>query len=209
MAHRTNLAILGALGLCAAALVVLDGELGVPVAMLRWPVIFGVLTLGAHQLLDLWLWRLIPSIRRPVLRGTWKATLRSNWTDPTTGQQLGDIEAYVTVRQTLTSLHMRLMTTESVSRVLVADIHESAPDRFTLTGVYQSVPRAGDQRGSRIASDPHRGIIMLTLTSRRPASIQGHYFTDRDTQGQISLSGHKAACIESFQRARRLLRAAA
>lgn len=210
MSQRFVLATLLVLSLFGGLLLVLDGDLGVPVALLRWPVLLGAVSIGAHQILHLWLWRLIPSIRRPVLSGTWRATIRSNWTDPTTGQTLGDIEAYVTVRQTLTTLSLRLMTTESVSHVLVADIHEIAPNRFNLTGVYQNTPRGSNAHGTaRLHGDAHRGVIMLTVTGRRPKSVQGRYYTDRDTQGEIELSGHRSARIESFQRARRVLRAAA
>jgi hypothetical protein len=67
---------------------------------------------------ELWLWKL-PFlhgwlVKRPVLTGTWRAELRSNWKDAG-GVSIPPIEAYVVVRQTLLNLSLRLLTKESTS----------------------------------------------------------------------------------------------
>src|SRR3954454_21914926 len=68
-------------------------------------------------LFDLWLWKL-PFlhrwfVKRPVIDGTWKVELRSNWTNPQTGRGVPPVEGYMVVRQTFSTLSMRLMTEES------------------------------------------------------------------------------------------------
>ena len=53
---------------------------------------------------DLFLWRIrvLSSwfVKRPVLNGTWRAELRSDWRDPKTGEIIGPISAFMVVRQT-------------------------------------------------------------------------------------------------------------
>src|SRR5437867_3924053 len=66
---------------------------------------------------DLWLWKL-PFlhdwfVKRPVIDGTWKVELRSNWKGPSgSGTILSPIEGYMVVRQTFSTLSMRLLTAE-------------------------------------------------------------------------------------------------
>src|SRR5262249_31660926 len=55
---------------------------------------------------DLWLWkfRLLHGwfVKRPVIDGTWKAELKTNWS-PSQGQEERPIEGYMVVRQTFSS----------------------------------------------------------------------------------------------------------
>ena len=70
---------------------------------------------------DLWLWKL-PFlhdwfVKRPVIDGTWKVELRSNWKDlAARGETFAPIEGYMVVRQTFSTLSMRLLTAESQIR---------------------------------------------------------------------------------------------
>src|SRR5690348_6363139 len=80
-------------------------------------------------------------VNRPDLRGSWKAVLHSDWVDPKTHQRIAPIEAYMIVRQTLTSLSMRLFTEKSRS-LTVAHAIESEPDGlFCLSAVYRNSPQ--------------------------------------------------------------------
>ena len=68
-------------------------------------------------LFDNWIWRW-PFlhgwfVRRPDVRGTWKLNLESDWTDPKTGQPAQSVEGYVSIRQTYSTLAVRVMTRES------------------------------------------------------------------------------------------------
>ena len=83
---------------------------------------------GSIILFDKLLWR-IPwwrpwFIRRPVLAGTWKATLLSNYVDQTTGKKVPPIEGFWVVRQNFSSISIRLFTKKSASFSLVAEIVE-------------------------------------------------------------------------------------
>ena len=71
---------------------------------------------------DLWLWK-IPLlhgwfVKRPVIDGTWKVEIRSNWKNPATGARIGPVEGYMVIRQTFSTLSLRLLTEESSSELV-------------------------------------------------------------------------------------------
>jgi hypothetical protein len=71
----------------------------------------------------LWSWKIFRPwlTTRPDLRGTWKGNLVSNWVDPITRQGRGEIEAYLVIRQTFSTVDARLHTAESFAVSLSAD----------------------------------------------------------------------------------------
>src|ERR1700686_4575325 len=78
--------------------------------------------LYAVMAFDLWLWK-IPLlhgwfVKRPVIDGTWSVEIRSNWKDPATGKAPLPIEGYMVVRQTFSTLSLRLLTEESSSELV-------------------------------------------------------------------------------------------
>src|SRR4051812_17596468 len=79
---------------------------------------------------DLWLWKLPLLhdwfVKRPVIDGTWAVQIRSNWIDPQTQATIPPIEAYMVVRQTLSTLSMRLFTSQSHSELVGTEIVCSA-----------------------------------------------------------------------------------
>src|SRR6266480_4749354 len=95
-------------------LLLLDG-VGVQLGWLRHlSTVAGIVALGVSAF-DLYLWRL-PILRGwfvkvPSVRGTWRATLRSsfNSTDAAAGSR---IEAFAVIKQTYSSLILRLYTAE-------------------------------------------------------------------------------------------------
>jgi hypothetical protein len=137
-------------------------------------------------------------VKRPNLRGTWALTLHSDWVDSATGHGRGPIEAYVVIRQTYSSISLRLMTAESESKMLGTDIVEFPDGRYVVTGVYQNLPRLSLQHRSRT----HNGAILLNVRGAPPESIDGTYWTDRKTQGEIMSTVHVKAVTDTFAKAR-------
>src|SRR5690242_5169784 len=63
---------------------------------------------------DVWLWKL-PFlhgwfVKRPVIDGTWKVEIRSNWTNPATGAVIPPVQGFMVARQTFSTLSLRLLT---------------------------------------------------------------------------------------------------
>ena len=86
---------------------------------------------------ELWLWKL-PFlhgwlVKRPVLTGTWRAELRSNWKDPT-GAVMPPVEGYVVIRQTFLNLSLRLLTKESSSHLVGTEIVCSVDGLYCVSG---------------------------------------------------------------------------
>jgi hypothetical protein len=164
-------------------------------------VLYGSLLLFA---LYIWPWPLFRGwlVKRPDLRGSWKATLHSDWIDPKTGQKGPPIEAYMIVRQTLSTLSMRLFT-EKARSVLVAHAIEPEPDGlFSLSAVYRNSPKIEFQGAE---SAIHHGALLMEVHEIRPQRMEGHYWTDRGTRGTIELERKSPLHYSSFEDAKRAL----
>lgn len=165
-------------------------------------VVYGVVLLFAFYV---WPFRLFRGwlVKRPDLRGSWKATLHSDWKDPDTGQKVPPIEAYMVVRQTLTNLSMRLFTEKSRS-VLIAHAIEPEPDGlFGLSAVYRNSPKI-EYQGTQSAI--HHGALLIEVHEVVPQRLEGHYWTDRGTRGTIELERKSTAHFSSFEEAQRALK---
>lgn len=149
---------------------------------------------------DRWLWR-IPVVARvlrcPVLRGTWKGQLRSTWKDPRTRQSIEPIDVFLVVHQTYSTVSVRLVTAESSSRSLVASLQTPRDDVPTLSSTYQNVPDLLRQDHSRI----HHGALMLDVQGQPANRLEGCYWTDRDTKGELVLGSRSREIYTSFEEA--------
>jgi hypothetical protein len=177
--------IIFVVGVVWLALLALDGV----VIELQWlrhgatvvPVL--LVALGAF---DNWLWkaRCLNGwfTKRPVLCGTWQVTLQTEWVNAKTGERPGPIDCYMVIRQTFSSLSMRLMTPESVSWLIAHNIVRSNDGTFQVAGVYMNKPDLS-LRGER--SEIHYGALLLDVQGQPPSSLSGHYWTDRQTRGKM------------------------
>lgn len=133
-----------------------------------------------------WKWRILPRslVKRPDISGTWSVTLRSSWVDPNTGNVIDEIRAYLVVKQTFTSIDLRLLTTESTSRQLAAQLVRLDDDEFSLAAVYRNEPKLVIRHRSAI----HFGALVLPIPNPVPDTLVGEYWTDRrptPTSGEL------------------------
>lgn len=146
------------------------------------------------------LWR-IPLVarlfHRPVLRGTWRGEMRSTWIDPATGEGVAPIPIFLAIRQTYSTIAMRMMTEESSSRSLVASLEAPRDDVARASSTYQNIPRLLIQGRSRI----HHGALMLEVQGTRADRLSGSYWTDRDTKGEVVLGARLPKIYTSFDEA--------
>lgn len=145
-----------------------------------------------------WAWAIFRGwyVKRPNLRGTWKVEIVSDYVDPKTGQSIAPITAYMAVRQTLTTLHMRLMTKESKSQLIAHSITLEEDQIYRVAGVYRNEPKI-ELQGDR--SEIHYGSLLLEVHGEPPQFLEGHYWTDRKTRGSIRLTDRKKKLFESFE----------
>ncbi len=200
MQDRHTLATLIGAFSFAVAMHLIPADTAIPVAWVRVIAWAAFAALLAWTVFDLWGWRLRPILRtwieRPDLHGTWRATIRSNWTDPTTGKRLDAIEAYMVIRQSYRSIRLQLMTAESVSEVLEASVLRAGNDRYRIAAIYRSSPTRAPR-----SDEQHVGTLMLDVPGKRPKILLGHYATDRRTEGTIELRGRTRRLLRSFREA--------
>ncbi len=150
---------------------------------------------------DRWLWR-IPFVarllRHPVLLGTWRGNLVSNWIEPSSDEEVVPIEVFLVIRQTYSTLSLRLMTSESSSRSLVVSLDAPRDDIARVSSTYQNMPRLLVQDRSRI----HHGALMLDVEGLPANRLIGSYWTDRDTKGELSFNARLPKVSTSFDEAR-------
>ena len=142
----------------------------------------------------IWAWPILQGwfVDRPDIRGTWEAELKSTYIDPVTNQITAPITCYVTVRQTLNTLSFRLMSDKSNSKILAHTFIKSEDGTYQMAGVYINTPKF-EQRS--ILSQIHYGSVFLQINGAQPTSLEGHYWTDRNTCGSLTLTKkHNIVC---------------
>lgn len=138
---------------------------------------------------DLWLWRL-PGVqgltRRPDLRGLWSVRLTPHpGSIIPEGGKRGSISAFLEIKQSFWTVHLRLYTDQSASSSNPTNwlpSSESAVENLTFT--YENTPRVNEApRSTRSV-----GTCKLVPTSLKPSEVEGSYFTDRFTKGDMALN---------------------
>ncbi len=150
---------------------------------------------------DAWAWTLpgVSSVlKRPDLRGTWAGQITPP--DAITRQPTAPIEAYAVVRQTYTTIHMRLFTAESESVTLAAELVEDADGEQVFANVYRNEPR----RAVADRSAMHHGGTRLRVVGADGAVLAGSYWTDRWTCGEVSLQRREREHATDFASAKAL-----
>ncbi len=147
---------------------------------------------------DRWAWKFgifkYWLVRRPLIDGTWKGQLTSNY--KTKDQPYGmEIEVIVVIRQLYSDVSVRMYTKESSSRSSANSIEENDEGMFCLSYIYQNDP-ATLLRGER--SEIHYGATVLHFCGLRPTEGAGEYWTGRLTKGAIKLSRHSSIRVSSF-----------
>lgn len=150
----------------------------------------------------LWSWRVFKGwyVKCPDLRGTWRVVLKSSWINHNTGKTISPIHGYVVINQTLTTLSFRLMTKESKSSLVAYNIdQQSCENIYKIFGVYRNEPQIS-LRGVR--SEIHYGAFSLEAHGNPIDKLQGNYWTDRATKGEMSLTNRISKRFNSFDEAK-------
>lgn len=169
-----------------------------------FPTVVGVLSI-LLGLFDKWLWR-IPwlhpwFVSTPNVRGTWQGEIIPSGMDLETDQPYRSIRGYLVIRQTYSSISIRLITQESSSELLAGSIAESIDKLYTIFGTYRNTPRLKRRDESPI----HYGGLFLDVRGVPADSLDGQYWTDRSTRGELHFHKRDKAIIQSFEQANDLI----
>jgi hypothetical protein len=145
---------------------------------------------------DYILWRWLPCAltRRPVLRGTWKATLEYHWPED---QPSKTKDAYIVIRQTYSTISVGMLFDISESHSTSAAIVERNGRRF-LSFSYWSAASTTEREGN----PPHRGAAELGISMKPRMLLEGDYWTERKTIGRIRSAGRSRHIFDDFESAK-------
>jgi hypothetical protein len=145
-----------------------------------------------------WKWPLINGylVRRPVLDGTWRTDLLSSFRDEEGNRVRKTV--FIVVQQTLLTMSLRMYTDKARSFSIAESIRQSnIDDLFEVAVVYQNVPNIAYRQG-RDDSQIHFGALHLTDVPAKPKTAAGPYWTDRNTNGELTLLQRKKVRISSY-----------
>lgn len=158
---------------------------------LEWATYLGItmtLVSGVLFIFDRWFWRfpLLQGwfVKRPHLWGTWSVTFATQWKDPETGRQREPVSGTFEIRQSFSSLHVRMQSDQSNGDLLCANILNIDDGRFRLAGIYRNEPKLNERQKSGI----HYGTFLLDIEGNpnSPTGMRGNYWTDRETKGEMN-----------------------
>jgi hypothetical protein len=180
---------------------------GQPDTASEWlaPIGPAVATAGAGLwLFDRYAWRwwgVHPLHARPILHGTWQGELVSDWVNETGERIPPDPNVFLVVRQRFWHVSVRLLTKESASVSTLADFKTDGDGVHQLVYVYGNTPRPEVRDRSKL----HCGAVVLTAPRDAGHGIEGYYFTDRKTVGEMRFDRRFSELVESYSAALRLL----
>jgi hypothetical protein len=131
-----------------------------------------------------WMWKwkifypwLVPF---PNLSGEWTGTIKSNWKEKT----LDPIPIRLTIRQTFFNIQVKIKTAESRSYSVSSSFDIDFDRGFQqLFYSYLNTPKSGVRERSEI----HYGSTVLNFEGFTVRKMEGEYWTDRETTGEIEV----------------------
>ncbi|WP_257034458.1 hypothetical protein [Streptomyces sp. 1222.2] len=131
----------------------------------------------------IWKWKLIRYFTgTPLIAGTWRGELISSYIRPD-GAPVPPIPTALHISQTSSKVTVTLFTGESKSVSEHAKLIHDPDGRWRLSWQYVNTPRPG----VRDRSERHRGAAEVYIGSQPGEGLEGSYFTDRQTDGELHL----------------------
>ena len=153
-------------------------------------------------LFDRYIWKIWPVyklVRHPDLNGTWRVSLQSSYKVPGSEDPGAAVDGFAVVRQTFSYMSIRLMTEHAESSLVASSFDIQADGTTFVYGAYQSDPSIHLRSG---ISEIHYGSFRYKVIGRPPIQVNGHYWTDRNTNGSISLTDRKNVFFDGYIEAR-------
>ena len=121
-------------------------------------------------------------IQVPDLSGEWKGEMKSSWRNEK-GELIDPISTTVIISQSLFHINVRVETKEMKSNSSAASLDIDSDRGYkNLWYSYRSTPRAEVRGRSQI----HYGSVVLSISDDN-STLDGHYWTDRQTIGDMNL----------------------
>jgi len=129
----------------------------------------------------IWKWKAVRYFTGvPLIAGTWRGELISSYIRPD-GTPVAPILTALHISQTASKVTATLFTGESESFSEHAKLIHDPDGRWRLSWQYVNTPRPG----VRDRSERHRGAAEAFIGSQPGEGLEGSYFTDRRTDGEL------------------------
>lgn len=129
----------------------------------------------------IWKWKPVRYMMGvPLIAGTWRGELLSSYVR-TDGTSVPPIPAVIYVSQSASKWTVTLFTGESKSISEQAKLIHDPDGRWRLTWQYVNIPRPT----VRDRSERHKGAAEVYIGSQPGEGLEGAYFTDRRTDGEL------------------------
>jgi hypothetical protein len=129
-----------------------------------------------------WKWKIFYPwlVPFPNLSGEWDGKLKPNWKE----QSLEPILAEIYITQTFFNVQVKIKTNESRSHSIGASFDiEKDRGLEQLIYSYTNTPKPSVRDRSEI----HYGSTLLTFEGFKVSEMEGQYWTDRETTGEIKM----------------------
>lgn len=133
-----------------------------------------------------WKWKLFRGwlVPFPDLSGNWQGQAIPKNINPNTGQSYEPVDLRATIKQTFLAIHVRIYSQEMESNSYSASFKlDGETDEKRLCYSYLSKPRANIRDRSPI----HDGTALLTIKGDEENGLEGEYWTNRATTGELYL----------------------
>lgn len=141
---------------------------------------------------DKWLWRW-PLLRRlhgrPVLHGTWRTELRTDYE----GRRDEVIECYLVIDQTFSRICARMLFDRSRSASMSGDLVRE-DGRRAFYYVFRSEKHATEPS----TNPPSRGAADLTVAMKPTPHLEGDYWMLVGTKGRVTTTGYSHTIFDTF-----------
>lgn len=131
----------------------------------------------------------------PDLNGSWSGFIYSDWRNPDTGEKPPPIPVMLTVNQSFFHVHCMMRTSEmessSYSEGFLID-----PDRQVKNVAYSYTSKPRLSLSER--SVPHDGTAIFRIIENPKQKLEGRYWTERLTKGEIVLEYHSKEILEEL-----------
>lgn len=131
----------------------------------------------------------------PDINGTWMGNIFSDWINPETGGKPNPIPVMLTINQSFFHvscvMHTGEMKSYSYSEGFTIDVDRQLKQ---LSYSYTSKPRASLSERSSM----HDGTAVFQIVEKPNRKLEGRYWTERMTKGEIILDFHSKEILEEI-----------
>lgn len=131
----------------------------------------------------------------PNLNGTWLGSIYSDWVNPETGAKPEPIPVMLTINQSFFHVSC-VMHTEEMRSNSYAEGFMIDSDRQIKQIAYSYTSRPRLSLTER--SIPHDGTSVFQIIEKPALKLNGRYWTERLTKGEISLEFHSKELLEEI-----------